>query len=726
MNRIVRHGTAMLLCVALLLSIAPAVFAEEAINFGVVLERGNTEQNSIYVVTEPKYYTGNVAQFQGDYAVYQDVESGYLGIIDYKGNILYRGAEDKPVPYSVIGKNLFFGDMEANYGFLYDFSGNLVFDTHVLKTNVGQYSDMVTGELLGYWIGDEKAYGYGVILDPTDFHELATNVGEAWNGVVCCRVNEEWGLRYLAGGEILPCVYSTLYFITQDKLLGRKDGVYCLIAPDGSLLEELNCTDVTYYGYFVNGAQICCLFIEQNGKYGILQEDGSLIAAPEFDNLDFIGWNEESGYPYSFFAEQNGETILYHGYRDKIVPAAEDKDAWIPLPKQGLYLIDEGLSWSLVNENGTPLLNEKISWVAAKTKSCLALVMEGGVTVRVYDWDMNLLAEIPVQYVYSTNDGFVVEYRQDENRVEFYNAQGELAETMTGVVVASCSKGCLVLKREDQKYAFVNGNGQLLTDYIYSFVIEISSGWDGLPYPYFVATRGSMSEIIDGRTGKNALFEGCGVEDVYVLQEGSYFPIFANGKTGVARITKRGESPFRDVKKKDWYAAAVRFCANAGLVGGTGSGSFSPKVKMSRAMLVQVLYSISGEKTASYGFSDVKSGKWYTDAVNWAATKGIVGGTGNGKFSPDATVTREQMVSILYRYAGVYVNCAGNLTVLEPFSDVGKISDYAREAFAWAIENGMIAGTGDGKLNPKGTADRAQVATILMRFVEYMASCQAS
>lgn len=177
--------------------------------------------------------------------------------------------------------------------------------------------------------------------------------------------------------------------------------------------------------------------------------------------------------------------------------------------------------------------------------------------------------------------------------------------------------------------------------------------------------------------------------------------------------------PFTDVSTSDWFYSDVMFVYENGLFSGTDSRSFSPNASMTRAMLVTVLYRLEGEpaSTGSSSFSDVRSGSYYEKAVAWAAANGIVTGTGSTSFSPDAKVTREQLAAILYRYAQYKKLDTDAGAKLDSFSDAGNVSGYASEALSWAVSEGLINGA-SGRLMPKGDATRAQVAAILHRFVE--------
>ena len=177
--------------------------------------------------------------------------------------------------------------------------------------------------------------------------------------------------------------------------------------------------------------------------------------------------------------------------------------------------------------------------------------------------------------------------------------------------------------------------------------------------------------------------------------------------------------PFTDVSTSDWFYDDVAFVYENGLFSGTDSRSFSPNASMTRAMLVTVLYRLEGEPTVTgrSSFTDVRSGAYYEKAVIWAAANGIVTGTDSTSFSPDAKVTREQLAAILFRYAQYRKLDTDASAKLNSFTDADSVSAYASEALGWAVSEGLINGA-SGKLMPKGDATRAQVAAILHRFVK--------
>ena len=203
--------------------------------------------------------------------------------------------------------------------------------------------------------------------------------------------------------------------------------------------------------------------------------------------------------------------------------------------------------------------------------------------------------------------------------------------------------------------------------------------------------------------------------------ETTYTFHMADSKVTVeASFTKDGtvqkpDTRFDDVAKSAWYYKAVEYVAENGIMSGVSAREFAPNAGFSRAMLAQTLYAMSGKPTVKVEgtFADVAANAWYTDAVNWAAEKGYVSGVGDGKFAPDASITREQMALILYRYAGS-PDASG--MVLREFADGDSVSAYAVDAIRWAVHEGLISGMENNTLAPQGTATRAQVAQILMNF----------
>lgn len=164
---------------------------------------------------------------------------------------------------------------------------------------------------------------------------------------------------------------------------------------------------------------------------------------------------------------------------------------------------------------------------------------------------------------------------------------------------------------------------------------------------------------------------------------------------------KPSSNSYTDVSTSDWYADAVAYVTDKGLMSGTGDNQFSPNATTTRGMLMTVLARYAGEDTTG-------GATWYEKGMNWAKANGVSDGT-----NPNANITREQLVTMLYRYAG---SPAANGS-LDSFSDAASVNSYAVNAMQWAVANGIVNGS-NGKLNPQNNATRAEVAAILMRFCE--------
>ena len=169
---------------------------------------------------------------------------------------------------------------------------------------------------------------------------------------------------------------------------------------------------------------------------------------------------------------------------------------------------------------------------------------------------------------------------------------------------------------------------------------------------------------------------------------------------------------FTDVSPEKWYAPAVEYCEQNGLMEGFADGSFKPEGTVNRAQLVTTLWRLAGkpEITADAPFTDVPDGKWYTDAVRWAAAAGITEGTGKGRFNPGGNVTREQLVTFFFRFAGRPATAGAD------FADQAEIADWAAAAARWANAAGVMTGVGAGRFDPKTEASRAVLAQTLMNY----------
>lgn len=179
---------------------------------------------------------------------------------------------------------------------------------------------------------------------------------------------------------------------------------------------------------------------------------------------------------------------------------------------------------------------------------------------------------------------------------------------------------------------------------------------------------------------------------------------------------------FTDVSTEEWFADAVQYMLDNSMMNGTSDTTFSPNATTTRAMIVTILHRLENEPSASASsFTDVVSGAYYENAVNWAAANDIVNGISETSFAPNTAISREQMAAILYRYAQFKGYDVTESNDLNRFTDASQISPYATTAMQWANAEGLVTGNTSTTINPKGDATRAEVATILMRFCENIA-----
>ena len=184
------------------------------------------------------------------------------------------------------------------------------------------------------------------------------------------------------------------------------------------------------------------------------------------------------------------------------------------------------------------------------------------------------------------------------------------------------------------------------------------------------------------------------------------------------------KTPFTDVPESEWYFQYIRPIYWLHIMNGTSETTFEPEATTTRAMVVQVLYNLSDRPWTNYvaPFTDVREGSWYYDAVNWAWAAGVCNGTSETQFSPNDPVTREQLAAFLYRYAKLCGFDCREIGSLSDFRDSGSISGYAREAIQWAVGAGIINGITPTTIEPGSYATRAEIATMLYRFLEYVAN----
>ena len=209
--------------------------------------------------------------------------------------------------------------------------------------------------------------------------------------------------------------------------------------------------------------------------------------------------------------------------------------------------------------------------------------------------------------------------------------------------------------------------------------------------------------------------------------DGKFTFTMPRSKVEIAASFKAAEEPsgfpFTDVTSGDWYYDAVVYAWENELMTGTSATTFAPGMTTSRAMLATLLYRLDGapdlsDENLGYPYADVDADSWYGDGVYWARLHGVVTGITSEIFDPNGSITREQMAAMLYRYAQYKGYDVTGSADLSGYADADSVSDWAGYAMAWAVDSGLISGVGNNTLNPQGSATRAEIATILMRFCQ--------
>jgi len=335
-------------------------------------------------------------------------------------------------------------------------------------------------------------------------------------------------------------------------------------------------------------------------------------------------------------------------------------------------------------------------------------------TVKAAD-ENGYAARLPGELHYSVSGPVGV---VDASGVFIAGAEGSGSVLVSGNAVRSASAQVRVIQTPEEITAYDQKTGEELTAIVLQPGQELEltarAVWNHLP---LLCDDLCFTWTVEGEIG--------------AIDEEGHFTAAEEKAEGAIRITAGElslELPvevrypvwyFEDVADTDWFAPGVRYVAERGLFQGTAEYIFSPEEEMTRAMMATLLYKFDGYppiNAAEQVFADTPLGQWYSDAVAWAAENAIVRGNGDGSFLPEDPITREQMAMIFKNYAD-YAGIAGEFAGdLDRFGDVAAVSEYAREAIAWAVGAGLVGGDENGLLDPQGTASRAQVAVLMQRF----------
>lgn len=283
--------------------------------------------------------------------------------------------------------------------------------------------------------------------------------------------------------------------------------------------------------------------------------------------------------------------------------------------------------------------------------------------------------------------------------------------------------GCYYFKMPgesvDLSVSFVDGQHRVYVKDVSNGSLTANVNWAAEGDKVYVTAKPSKGYELTWLSVKAAdgtvlkIYEALGENTYYFYMPDQYVTV-----SGIFSVISSG-LPFVDVNSGAWYYDAVSFVYNKGIMNGVTSTTFEPNSTITRGMVVTMLWRMAGEPYVSGGsFSDVASGRYYSTAVAWAAKNGIVDGYSSTVFGVNDPVTREQFATILYRYAK-YMGYSTTGSSLAGYYDANSVSSWARDAMGWAVKNGIITGSGNSRLNPTGTASRAEVAQMFMSFYEF-------
>lgn len=283
--------------------------------------------------------------------------------------------------------------------------------------------------------------------------------------------------------------------------------------------------------------------------------------------------------------------------------------------------------------------------------------------------------------------------------------------------------GCYYFKMHgesvDLSVSFVDGQHRVYVKDVSNGSLTANVNWAAEGDKVYVTAKPSKGYELTWLSVKAAdgtvlkIYEALGENTYYFYMPDQYVTV-----SGIFSLISSG-LPFVDVNSGAWYYDAVSFVYNKGIMNGVTSTTFEPNSTITRGMVVTMLWRMAGEPYVSGGsFSDVASGRYYSTAVAWAAKNGIVDGYSSTVFGVNDPVTREQFATILYRYAK-YMGYSTTGSSLTGYYDANSVSSWARDAMGWAVKNGIITGSGNSRLNPTGTASRAEVAQMFMSFYEF-------
>lgn len=517
-------------------------------------------------------------------------------------------------------------------------------------------------------------------------------------------------MNWLAGEFHAPALYTTLY--------------------QEALMEIVEAVQLNTWNWIPNTASAIMLL----GKIGLIAKNMLSLPDTPLDLIKTVLSTEDNmnavmaAELFAFGTLESGDftrsPISYTHYPELYL-------AWMDsLSGSEIVKIDSTYRKVLVNCPVDVAIYDSNGILVGKVVNRVVQDIENGVSVYI-DEDEQIVVSLPSDQEYrldiiATDNGTVTYTVTEQNldtsssdRVVCYPGVAiETGDRLSGTVedLDTVAVATYSLSQGQQRLKpAVDQTGAAVQEYTVTVTVEgagtVSGGGSGV-YGEFK----KLSATPDSGTK----FVGWYLDGVLLSNDPEYRVCITKDMELVAKFGEGEQTDFIDVSPSDWFYADVAYVSGKGLMNGTGNGRFSPQESTSRAMIVTILYRMSGEPKVSggSGFTDVPEGQWYSSAVAWAAEHNIVNGYGNGKFGPNDSITREQLAAILYRYAQF---CGRDVTAaadLSGFTDAPQISAWAKTALAWANAEGLINGRTETTVVPAATASRAELAAILHRFCE--------
>ncbi len=483
--------------------------------------------------------------------------------------------------------------------------------------------------------------------------------------------------------------YDDIY----DHLVVRGDRIY-LQANGNNVPVEPTRPGYTFAGWQAESSWTAAATEERLAAFAVTSDAiGDYVVKPTaFPVLMKARWNANassggSGGGGGSVTAETVVTLPTTGSEDiKIEASVKDNKAVIEeIKKEDISKLESSASVVVIDLSG---LSEKVSAAELPKNTITAMSQSDvGLSLKLQESAVTLDANA-VKAIAEQSGGEDVSIQVEVTDQKLNDDQKDIVQSLKNVLVfdASVTSG-------GKQISNLNGGAA---------EVELPYAWDG---------KGTLRAAFVNESG-NLEFVPVSYKEGKALLSLKHFSEYA--------IYTVASVPFTDIAEDAWYFDDVAYVFGEGIMNGISENTFEPLQGTSRAMIVTMLYRIEGSPSVSIesSFEDVAKGQWYTDAVIWAQANGIVSGYSAAYFAPADSITREQLVTILYNYGkfkGYDVSKTGSITA---FTDNAAVSAYAADAACWAVSQGLLRGTGDNVLSPKSGASRAQVAAIIKRFCE--------